>query len=207
MKKSIDQEISDQQKRGVLLVLTGPTGAGKDTLFVKLQEKDKSMLRVITTTSRQMRPNEKEGNPYHFISRDAFEQKIAAGEFFEWVEFRGGLYGTEKKVLTEALSDGHDVIWHIDTKGVKNIKEKVKQMTKRAVFVFLTAPSLLQLEQRVKKDEGSMHRWNPSLVSWEMEQYDDCDYLVLNDDNKLDEAVMRVYAIIQAKRSEVIKSS
>lgn len=206
MKIAVDQEIARQQKEGVLLVLTGPTGAGKDTLFAKLQERNPSMARIITTTSRQMRPNESEGNPYYFINRNVFEEKIAEGAFFEWVEFRGELYGTQRKTLEEAVAKGTDVIWHIDAKGIKNIKEKVKTTIPRSVFVFLTAPSINVLEERVHKDEGKvMHRWNEALVRWEMDQYDDCDYLVVNEDGHLEETVQKVFAVMDAKRAEIIK--
>lgn len=205
---TIAEEIIEQRKRGVLLVLTGPTGAGKDALFAKLQEKNPSFGRVITTTSREMRPDEQEENPYYFISREKFEVLIEAGAFFEWVEFRGQLYGTQKKTLEQALTKNNDVLWHIDAKGVKNIKEKVKSMFPRCVFVFLAAPDVTSLEQRVQKDEGKViHRWNKDLVSWELDQYDDSDYLVVNHDEALDLAVHQVLCIIEAKRLEIIKSS
>src|SRR3989344_3681179 len=207
-KKSITDEINEQKTRGVLLILTGPTGAGKDTLFAALKEKNPTIQSIITTSSRVMRENESDGKPYHFITRSEFEKKIANGDFFEWVEFRGALYGTEKKILDMALSSGSDVMWHIDTKGVKNIKEKVKAMTKRCVFVFLTAKSIDLLEARVRKDEGkNLHRWNEALVKWEMEQFDDCDYLVVNNDGHIDKAVSMVSAIIEAKRMEIIAKS
>lgn len=206
MNSKLQNEIHEQATREVLLILTGPTGAGKDTLFAKLQKDNPGMIRVVTTTSRNKRPNESEGNPYYFISRDQFEEMISQGAFFEWVEFRGELYGTQKKTLEEALVHGRDVIWHIDAKGVKNIKEKVKQMYSHSVFIFLTAPSIEALEQRVHKDEGKVfHRWNQALVRWEMEQYDDCDYLVVNEDGKLDEAVKVVEGIIAATKRHIVK--
>ena len=201
----IDTEITDQKKRGVLLILTGPTGAGKDTVFQKLMDKKPSIVKIITTVSRSKRESESEGNPYYFIERADFEQKIADGAFFEWVEFRGHLYGTQKETLEKALASGNDVIWHIDAKGVKNIKEKVKEMFGRSVFVFLTAPTVDVLKHRVEIDEQHLahHRWNEPLVVWEMEQYDDCDYLVINEDGNLDATVQKVEAIIEAKRQEI----
>ncbi|HVT00775.1 MAG TPA: hypothetical protein VHE53_00905 [Patescibacteria group bacterium] len=208
MGKPIDEEIELQQKRGTLLVLTGPTAAGKDALFAKLQVDDPNLVRIITTTSRIPREGESEGNPYYFIERGAFEDKIASHDFFEWVEFREHLYGTEKRTLEEALKTGKDIIWHIDAKGVKNIKQKVKSMTDRSVFVFLTAPDIEVLETRVKRDEGEgkhKHRWNPSLVKWEMEQYDDCDYLVINEEGDLEGTLSKIKGIMEAKRSEILK--
>lgn len=205
-KKTVDQEADDQKKRGVLLVLTGPTGAGKDTVFKKLQEKDKKVIKIITTTSREPRKGEQEGNPYCFLSRDAFEKKIIEDAFFEWVEFRGHLYGTQKKTLTSALEKNVDVIWRIEAKGVKNIKEKVKKMVSRVVFVFLTAPVAV-LKHRVQKDEGDAKfntRWNQSLVVWEREQYGDSDYLVFNEQDNLEKAVEDIRSIMKAKKLEII---
>src|SRR6185312_11877796 len=150
--KPIFDEIAEQKMRGVLLVLTGPTGAGKDTVFGELMKRNPSLVKVTTTTSREMRDVETEGNPYHFIPRGDFEQKIADGAFFEWVEFRGQLYGTQKATLQKALETGKDVIWHIDAKGVKNIKGKVKELCERSAFVFLTAPDIDILKERVQQD-------------------------------------------------------
>lgn len=203
--KDINEEVSEQRKRGVLLVLTGPTGAGKDTVFHELMSRNPNLVKVVTTTSRIPRAKESEGNPYHFISRGEFEQKIADGAFFEWVEFRSHLYGTQKNELTSAIESGKDVIWHIDAKGIKNIKQKVKELVPRSVFVFLTAPSIEVLKERVRKDELNMveHRWNEPLVTWEMEQYDDCDYLVINEENQLEKTLQKVISVIETKRLEV----
>lgn len=207
MRTPIQTELHNQQARGVLLVLTGPTGAGKDTLFDAFMKKHPDAIRIITTSSRAPRANESNGNPYYFISRDEFEQKIAAHEFFEWVEFRGELYGTQKQTLTDALASEKDVIWHIEAKGVKNIKNKVKEMTNRSVFVFLTTLTVETLEHRVQNAVGGKaYRWNEPLVVWEMEQYEDCEYLVINEDGKLDEAVEKVEAIMNTKRMEILNS-
>lgn len=207
MHKLIFDEIADQKKRGVLLVLTGPTGAGKDTILTELTKQKPDTIRVITTTSRPMRAEESEGNPYHFVTREHFEEMIANKEFFEWVEFRGDLKGTQKKTLEEAISSGKDIVWRIDAKGVKNIKQKITETVPRSVFVYLTASSIEMLHHRVEVDEGNAihHRWNEPLVKWEMDQYDDCDYLVDNEDGNLGETVREVVAIMEAKRLEILK--
>ncbi len=207
MKHQLSEEIDLQRKRNVLLVLTGPTGAGKDTVFKQMLNDTPSLVKIITTSSRKMRESEHEGSPYFFLSRDVFEQKIAEHAFFEWVEFRGELYGTQKQTLEDALHSGKDIIWHIDTRGVKNIKQKVSEMTERAVFVFLTAP-IDVLRNRVQHDEGEIRfeeRWHEPLVKWEMEQYDDCDYLVINEQEKLQETVRKIWSIMEAKRLEINK--
>ena len=203
------EEVAKQKNRGVLLVLTGPSGARKDTVLSKLQERSPQMIKIVTTTSRAMREKESEGHPYHFVSRDQFEELIAEGAFFEWVEFRGELYGTQKKTLLDALKDGHDVIWKIEAKGVKNIKDKIKQMVPRVVFVFLTTDSVDTMRNRVRQDEGeegAKTRFNEPLVVWEMKQYEDCDYLVANKDHDLDATVSSIEAILQSKRLQVIPS-
>ncbi|CAN5153140.1 guanylate kinase [soil metagenome] len=207
--KPITEEISEQQHRGVLLILTGPSGSGKDTVIAKLAERDPTAIKVITTTSRSMREIEREGEPYYFIKREEFEQLIANEAFFEWVEFRGELYGTQKKTLMDAIDTGKNVIWKIEAKGVKNIKDKIKQMLPRSVFVYLTAPSIAVLKQRVFAVEGEERahlRWNESLVVWEMKQYQDSEYLVVNEDDKLDTAVTEILSIVEAKRREVLTS-
>ncbi len=204
---NIDSEISSQHRRGVLLVLTGPTAAGKDTVIAKLAEQDQSLVKIVTTTSRKMREGESEGHPYHFVSRDEFERLIAEGAFFEWVEFRGELYGTQKKTLLDALDLGVTVVWKIETKGVKNIQEKIKQMVPRVVFVFITGESIEEMKERVLKaegEDGAKVRWNESLVIWELKQYMDCDYLLVNRHNKLDDAVKELQAILLAKRLEIL---
>lgn len=207
MHKKIFDEIHQQKTRNVLLVLTGPTAAGKDALLNAFLLKHPHTQKIITTTSRPMREIESEGNPYHFISREDFEQMIAEHAFYEWVEFRSDLYGTQRKTLEDALATGHDVIWKIEAKGVKNIKQKMSETFPRSVFIFLTAPSVETMHERVERDEGKNehHRWNEALVKWEMDQYDDSNYLVLNEEGKLNEALQKVEAIIEAKRQEILK--
>ncbi|HVZ12137.1 MAG TPA: hypothetical protein VG965_03845 [Patescibacteria group bacterium] len=207
MKITIGEELASQKTRSVFLVLTGPSGSGKDTVFARLQAELPNVARIVTTTSRNPRPHEEEGNPYYFVDRGEFERRIADHKFFEWVEFRSNLYGTEKKVLEDALASGKDIILHIETKGVKNIKDKVKQMTDRSVFVFLTTTEVKTLEDRVKNDNNGKDkdRWNEPLVHWEMEQYDDCDYLVVNDNGDLDQTIDRIKGIMETKRQEIIR--
>ena len=207
-KKPLSDEIAEQQRRTVLLVLTGPSGAGKDTVIAELVRNNPQMGRVITTTTRQMREGESEGSPYHFISREKFEQLIAEDAFLEWVEFRGELYGTQKQTFLDTMQSGNDVIWKIEMKGVKNMKEKIKKLAPRSVFIFLTGLTVPVLHDRVLKAEGVENidkRWNEPLVVWEMKQYRDCEYLVINEDEKLDKAIATVQAIMEAKRCELLE--
>lgn len=206
MKYSIWEEIEEQKKRKVFILLTGPTGAGKDALYKKLKDKLIDLVRITTTTSRDKRLIEEEGNPYYFVSKERFEEMVKNDELFEWVNFREAYYGTQKKTIEDAIKSEKDVIWMIETKGAVNVKEKIKYIADRIVYIFLTAPSIKDMENRVKKDEKNPEqRWNSSLVDWDLAQYENYDYLVVNEPDKLDEALHKVISIIETKRMEIPK--
>ena len=204
------EEIAAQKKRGVLTILTGPTCAGKDTVMKKLLEKRPNLTRMITTNSRPMRPGEAEGTDYHFVSREDFEKLISEDAFVEWVEYLGHFKGGQRVHLEEALKSGKDVIWRIDVRGVKNIRAKIEDMmedpdspVQSVVFIFLAPPDLETLDRRMKaRGTENEQVWAEglNLAKWELEQYDDCDYLVVNEDTKLEEAVGVIESIIEANR-------
>ncbi len=210
----IHEEIEAQKKRGVLVILTGPTCAGKDSVMKSLLEKRPNLIRMVTTNSRPMRPEEKEGADYHFVARDDFEKLIGEDAFIEWVEYLGHYKGGQKKHLEEALASGKDVIWRIDVRGVKNVRAKVDEMVEdsesaveAAVFIFLTPPDLETLDKRMRvRGTENEQVWHESLnlAKWELEQYDDCDYLVVNEDNKLEEAVAAIECIIESARRMIV---
>jgi len=214
-KYTIFDEIEDQKKRGILLVLTGPTCAGKDVLIEKLRKTNPNLIRLVTTTSRPKRPEEVEGHDYHFISRGQFEELIAKEEFVEWVEYRGHYKGGRKKHVEQALQSGKDVVWRIDVRGVKNIKETVKKMIEdpsspvnHVVWVFLTAPDLATLEKRIKErgtETEQETKVSLNLAKWEFVQFEDSDYLVVNTDSHLDSAVEKVRMIMETKRLQIRK--
>lgn len=211
----ISEEIEKQKKRGVLLVLTGPTAVGKDTIMQLLLERNNKLVRLVTTTSRPKRPNEVEGTDYYFVERPDFEKLMSDGAFLEWVEYLGHYKGTQMKHLKEALLTGHDVIWRIDVRGVKNIKQRVIEMVKdpefptcTPAFVFLTVPSLDILKHRMEKratETEQVQQQGLDLAKWEMDQYDDSDYLVVNEEDHEEGTAEKIEKIVEGERYKIAK--
>jgi len=201
------QEIVSQNKRGVLVLISGPSGAGKDTVMNLAIQKGRNITHFVTTTTRAKRPGEVDGKDYHFISRRKFESLIGQDAFFEWVEYRGHLYGGQKKHLEQTLSLGQDVIWRLDVKGVKNIKDKVKKTFPRSATVFITAPSMEDLIKRLRQrdgDQDNWQKWNLDMAAWETKQIRDFDYLIINRQGQPEAAADQLLAIINSLRLKLI---
>ncbi len=206
--KEILQEFEDQENRRILLVISGPTCAGKDAVVKGLLKRNKNMIRLVTTNSRSQRADEKEGVDYFFVPKEEFEELISEEAFFEWVEYRGDYRGTQKKHVKEFLSSGKDVIWRIDVRGVKNIYKKVKKEIPNSVFVFL-GESLAVLEKRMEAratEDKRGREWSRSRAKWELAQFRDFDYVVPNKQGKLEKTVEIVEKILEAEKRKVKKS-
>lgn len=192
------------KKKGVLLVLSGPTCAGKDTVMRMLLERNPNMRRLVTTNSRPPRLDEKEGVDYYFVSREEFEKLIAKDAFFEWVEYRGHYRGGQKKHVQNALNSGKDVVWRIDVRGVKNIYHKVKELYPQSAFVFLTASLSVLAERIVKRGVESKQEqdWSLRRAEWEIKQGKGFDYIVANKDGKLENAVVMIEQLVEKVRNK-----
>ncbi|MBI2334871.1 hypothetical protein HYU96_03640 [Candidatus Daviesbacteria bacterium] len=175
----------------MLIVLTGKTASGKDTIMSKLLAKYPQMKRVVTTTSRSPRENEQNGVDYHFISEEDFRKKIDNGDFLEYVEYGGNLYGTEKK----GLENTGDLIWRIDPSRAGKIKD-----TLPAVVIYVTTSDdvvLQRLKDRNLTDEEIQKRMDEDQKFWE--QYKNSyDFVVENVPGKLDETLEKIYSIIDS---------
>lgn len=204
---NINELLDKQSQQGVLVVISGASGAGKDAVMKALLEKYPNMQKLVTTNSRPKRNDEVEGFDYHFISREEFEKLISEEAFFEWVEYRGQLRGGQKKHVQEALNSGKDVIWRIDVKGVKNIRQKVKELYPNSVFILLVVKDINILKQRMEKRASETQtdlEWSIDMAHWEQKQFHDFDYVVENQEDKLNQTVDIIAQIIEAHRHKVI---
>ena len=134
------------KKRGVLVVVSGPSGVGKGTILRKLIEENKNMRFAISATTRKPRKGEKEGKSYFFKTEEEFKSMIDRGELLEWVNYCGNFYGKPKKYIEEALKSGYDVIVEVEVEGAQNIKKVYND----SLSVFIVPPSFEDLKLRLK---------------------------------------------------------
>ena len=185
-------------RRGLMLVLSSPSGAGKTTLSRRLLDEDKGVTLSVSVTTRKMRPGEKAGRDYTFIDRKGFDALIEKDELLEWAEVFDNYYGTPRKPVMDALAAGHDVLFDIDWQGTQQLREKARN---DLVSVFILPPSVPELEQRLHKraqdDYETIHR-RMAKASDEMSHWAEYDYVVINRD--LDQAFADVKAVLAAER-------
>lgn len=196
---SADQVLKQLGPQPLLMVLSGPSGVGKDAVLSRIRELQHSQHIVVTATTRPMRPTEKDGVDYIFLDQDAFDKKVEAQEFLEWAEVYGNCYGVPKDQVREAISRGQDVIIKADVQGAATIKS----LNTHGVFVFLAPPSFEELERRLKvrKTENQMDLARRlETAREEMQRLPLFDYVVVNDNGALDQAVAALESIIQAER-------
>lgn len=160
--------------------MSAPAGTGKTTLIRRLTREMLQVIESVSYTSREKRPQEKEGVDYHFISREEFEKKIQAKDFLEYVELYGDYYGTSKSWVEERLSQGKHVFLVIDTQGAMNLKGAFD-----AVFVFIEPPSLEELKRRLEGRKTESLEVIQKRLDWakrELEMSRFYDYCIVNDD-------------------------
>lgn len=185
-------------RRGVLLALSSPSGAGKTTLSKRLLSQNPDVVLSVSTTTRPPRPGEVNGQDYYFVSVDEFKAQAEAGAFFEWAEVFGRYYGTSKDIVMDAIDDGRDVIFDIDWQGAQALAAQAPEDTVR---VFILPPSLDLLEDRLSKrgqDTPEIIRDRMARAKDEISHWHEYDYVIVNDD--FARALDKLNQILHAER-------
>jgi len=185
-------------RRGLMLVLSSPSGAGKTTLSRRLLAEDGGVTLSVSVTTRKMRPGEVDGRDYHFIDRKRFAAMVKNDELLEWAEVFDNSYGTPTKPVMDALAAGRDVLFDIDWQGTQQLREKART---DLVAVFVLPPSVPELERRLRaraQDDYDTILHRMAKASDEMSHWAEYDYVVIN--REVDQAFADVKAILAAER-------
>ena len=185
-------------RRGVLFVLSSPSGAGKSTIARKIMGADKGIGMSVSATTRPMRPGEVDGKDYHFVSVDRFKEMAAAGEFLEWAHVFDHRYGTPKAPVLAELEAGRDVLFDIDWQGAQQLYQ---QEGGDVVRVFILPPSIGELESRLRgraTDADAVIDARMARATAEIGHWDGYDYVLVNDD--VERCFLQVQTILDAER-------
>jgi guanylate kinase len=183
-----------------LLVVSGPSGVGKSVLCQRLVQADDRLVHSVSATTRGARPGETDGTDYFFLDEPTFRKGVSDGDFLEWAEVYGHLYGTPRAPVKEHIAAGRTPVLNVDVQGGRSVKALLPD----AVLVFLAPPSLEELEERLRgrrTDSEERIRGRLAEAREEMARVRDYDYLVVNDD--LEATVATVRAMISAERHRV----
>ncbi len=194
--------VIEMEKRGILMVLSGFSGAGKGTLVRRLVEKYDNYAVSISMTTRAPREGEEEGVHYFFTDREHFEEQIARKGFIEYASYCGNYYGTPRSYVEEQLAAGRDVILEIEIQGALQVKKQFPE----SLLLFVTPPSAGELERRLKgrgTETEEVIRKRLSRAYEESEGMDAYDYIVVNDD--LEACVEEIHRIVDAARNESVR--
>jgi guanylate kinase len=185
-------------RRGLLVVISGPSGVGKDTLIERLRERDPSLRYSVSCTTRKPRHGEVEGVSYFFVSRQRFEDLIKQGFFLEYATYNGNYYGTPAAAVEEARAAGHDILLKIEVQGADQVRKRAPD----GVFIFIAPPSKEELVRRQERREGGVPDDDMAerlkIAETEMKHSSEYDHVVINDE--LGRAVGEVLDIIQRAR-------
>ena len=190
--------MSDIDRRGLMLVLSSPSGAGKTTLSRRLLESQADIVLSISVTTRPKRPGEVEGSDYYFVTRPEFDRMVSEGEFLEHANVFDHAYGTPKKPVLEALASGRDVLFDIDWQGTQQLKEGARE---DLVSIFVLPPSHDELERRLREraqDSIDVVARRMAKAADEISHWAEYDYVIINDD--IDAAEASIAAILAAER-------
>jgi guanylate kinase len=186
------------QRRGLMFILSSPSGAGKTTIARKLLAHDPEIRMSVSATTRPMRPGEVDGKDYHFVTQAEFDRMVEAGEFLEWATVFGHSYGTPKAQVKAGIREGHDFLFDIDWQGTQQLYQK---METDVVRVFLLPPSIDELRRRLTgrgTDSAEVIQSRMDRARAEISHWDGYDYVVVNDD--IEACFAKVCEILAAER-------
>ena len=185
-------------RRGLLFVMSSPSGAGKTTLSRKLLAADKNITMSVSVTTRKPRPGEVDGKDYHFITQTAFDAMVEQGELLEWATVFGNSYGTPRKPVEQALVAGRDVLFDIDWQGTQQLAQAMKE---DLVRLFILPPTADTLRERLiarAQDSSTVIAKRMAEASHEISHWPEYDYVIVNDE--VEESHRMVTAILTAER-------
>jgi guanylate kinase len=190
-------------RRGFILVLSSPSGAGKTTLTRRLLTDDGALSLSVSVTTRPRRPNEVDGVHYHFIDRDKFDRMVADGDLLEHATVFGNSYGTPRGPVEQVLAAGREIVGDLDWQGTQQLRERVER---DLVTVFILPPGLDELERRLRarnQDSDEVVRGRMAKALDEMNHWSEYEYVIVNRD--LDDSLDALKAIIRAERAKRVR--
>jgi guanylate kinase len=191
------------KNKGVMLVLSSPSGAGKSSICKALLDLDKDLFLSVSTTTRKKRPNEVSGKDYNFVSIVEFKNQLKNNNFLEYAKVFDNFYGTDKSMVENKINQGKDLLFDIDWQGAQQLREKMRE---DIVSVFILPPSKKELERRLKErdqDSDDVVRKRMDGASSEITHWAEYDYVIINEN--LNQSVKTVLGILKSERMKRIR--
>ena len=196
---------TERRRRGLLIVLSSPSGAGKSTISRMLLDADPDVTMSVSATTRPKRPGERDDIDYHFVDDARFDRLIAAGEFVEWAHVFGYRYGTPKAPVKAALKEGRDILFDIDWQGARQLEPDFGE---HLVTIFLLPPSMQELERRLQArgtDSAEVIADRMRRAADEIDHWAEYQYVLVN--REMDDCLTKVKAIVSAERSKRVRQT
>ena len=198
--KILNRDNVSLSRRGIMLVLSSPSGAGKTTISRRMLERDKNLTMSISATTRRKRPGEVEGKDYYFIDQKKFKLMIERGQLLEYANVFGNFYGTPRQPVEDALLNGQDILFDIDWQGTQQLADN-ENTKKDLVSVFILPPNTIELEHRLRmraQDPDEIVQQRMAKAADEMSHYREYKYVIINDE--IEVSVLCIEKILVAER-------